>query len=60
MESQKKVLDELIKQMQIWIVLTSEADKKIVLKELERAPIGYRTEIFALSDVQEELNKLGK
>jgi hypothetical protein len=59
-ENQKQILDDLMNKMRIWVVLTSEDDKKTVLKELEKAPIGLKTEVFSIADVQAELSKLGK
>jgi hypothetical protein len=48
----------IIGQMKIWILLTSEDDKRAFLQALDKAPVGYKTEVFAVPDVHAELNKL--
>lgn len=57
-EEQMRLLNEMLDRLQIWIVLTSEEDKQTVEKVLVASPIGYKTQIFSLADVQSELEKL--
>ena len=55
---QMDLFKEFFKNLQIWVLLTSEEDKLSVQQSLEKAPIGFTTQIFSLEDVQTELGNL--
>lgn len=51
--------DEFFKQIQIWIIVTSDEDKKSVQQSLMTPPgPKFTTHIFSLNDVRSELEKL--
>lgn len=56
----KPILDSLFGKFRIWLAVTSGEDKRLILEELQRAPIGYEVEIFSLADVETELAKLAR
>ena len=57
-ETQAQLVDEVIGRLQIWIVVTSNEDKKLVEAPLVGAvyPVG----VFSLDDVKTELENLGR
>jgi len=59
-EEQGQKFDELMARFQIWVVLTSDEDKKIVEQALNDSHLGYDTKVFSLADIQSDLEKLTK
>jgi len=57
-EVQARVFADLLDRTQVWLVVTSNDDKRAVQEALNRSPLGYRTEIFSIPDVEAELEKL--
>jgi len=53
-----KITEEIFKLIQIWVVVTSDDDKKILENEIPKQNINYRTEIFSLNDIGNELKQL--
>jgi len=57
-EEQMRLVDDFLNRVQIWVILTSDDEKKVVEKELMGIPLGYKTQVFSLADVQSELKML--
>jgi hypothetical protein len=57
---QVQTLDNFLNRLQIWAVLSSDDDKVAVQTEIEKAPLGYKTQIFSMADIQAELAKLAR
>jgi hypothetical protein len=57
--SQQGVLvEQLLDNLKIWIVVTSDDEKPALLESLRIGPIGYPVDVFSLNDVRSELTKL--
>ena len=52
---QVQVVEQLFKNLQIWIIVTSNDDKNAILNELSKLPLDYKTDIMSLDDVFAEL-----
>jgi hypothetical protein len=57
---QMRLLDDLLNRLQIWVVLSSEDDKVAVQAAMENTPLGYKTQVFSVADMQSELEKLAR
>jgi hypothetical protein len=57
-EEQRQLVDDFLNRLQIWVILTSDDEKKVVEKELIEIPLGYKTQVFSLGDVHSELQML--
>jgi hypothetical protein len=55
---QARLFADLLDRTQVWLVVTSNDDKRAVQEALNRSPLGYYTEIFSIPDVESELEKL--
>jgi len=55
-ETQAQLLENVIGRMQIWIIVTSNDDKKAVQDALGDS--AYSIEVFSLDNVRSELEKL--
>jgi hypothetical protein len=56
-EAQARLLDEILGRLEIWIVVTANADRAAVSAALRSSQ--YRVEVFSVADVNTELEKLG-
>jgi hypothetical protein len=48
----------LFKSIQIWMVLTSDEDKRIVIDYIEKNPMDYIVQVYSLEDARNALDKL--
>lgn len=53
---QVPMVEQLFDTVQIWVVVTSNAEKKSIQKELVEQPLDYQVDIMAIDDVLSELN----
>lgn len=52
------LVNEIFRQIQAWVLVTSDQDKRTIIDALTNVPLGYQTEVFSLQDVQSELQKV--
>jgi hypothetical protein len=48
---------EFLEKMQVWLIVTSEGDKKIITQALKKKPIKLKTEVFSLDKINSALTK---
>lgn len=56
-EAQVRILEELLRRLQIWVVVTTSHDKEKLREAIGAAT--YKVEVFSVDDVSAELQKLG-
>ena len=54
-----KKLEDFLNRLEIWIVLSTAEDKAAIQGALTDLHLGYKTELFSLSDVESELSRIG-
>jgi hypothetical protein len=57
-EENRMLFEDFLDRLQIWVILTGEDQKNVVEKALSETPLGYRTQVFSLTDVQLQLEML--
>ena len=57
-QEQVKLLEELLDNIQIWLVVTSNDEKLAISKTVKASDIPYETQVFSVEDVGTELQKL--
>ena len=53
---QIKMADTLFSKMKIWLLVTSDEEKAIILSETKDVEFSYRLEVFSQNDIRRELN----
>ncbi|MFI5253222.1 MAG: hypothetical protein ACHQQQ_12420 [Bacteroidota bacterium] len=51
-------ITEFIKRVEFWVIVNGNKDKEGLLKELNRNPLKFTTQIFSVEEIQSELNAL--
>ncbi|MBU6391928.1 MAG: hypothetical protein KGQ83_06795, partial [Planctomycetes bacterium] len=59
-EEQVQLLEELLQRLEIWLVVTSNEEKTVLNKVLNTSSQHYKTQVFSIGDVWNELENLGK
>ena len=57
-EDNKKAAEELFSRFKIWIVVTRNEDKKLVLEGVKKLQLDKPIEVFSLKDIQEDVDKM--
>jgi hypothetical protein len=56
-QTQAEQLKYLFEHLQIWVTVTSEKDKEIVLNEIQKKPINYPLEVISIEKIREEFGQ---
>ncbi len=57
---QRELISSVVRNMRVWVVVTGEEDKKAVGSIMQRPSFGYGLEVFSISDIRSDLEKLAQ